>query len=224
MDTTDQADVFKGLTEDHIRSILGEGRHKRIAPREALFRQDDAASHCYLVRQGRLKLAKLNEHGKEAIIRYLGSGQFTAAVAVMKDGLYPVSAIAMEKTDVIGWNKETMTTLMRRYPDIAINMLNILLVRIDDVQQRYFEVCTEQVAQRIARALLRLMRTAGSKAPDGISIDIPLSRQSIADYTGTTLYTVSRTLSAWERSGWIKTGRERIVITDPHALVSFSEA
>ena len=141
----------------------------------------------------------------------------------MKDGLYPVSATAMQETDVIGWNKETMTALMRRYPDIAINMLNILLTRIDDVQQRYFEICTEQVAQRIARTLLRLMRTAGSKQQDGISIDIPLSRQSIADYTGTTLYTVSRTLSAWEKSGWIKTGRERIVITEPHALVSFSE-
>jgi CRP-like cAMP-binding protein len=50
-----------------------------------------------------------------------------------------------------------------------------------------------------------------------------LSRQNIADYSGTTLYTVSRTLSAWEKNGWVKSGREQIVITNPHALVQFAE-
>ncbi|MBW1802986.1 MAG: winged helix-turn-helix domain-containing protein, partial [Deltaproteobacteria bacterium] len=92
-----------------------------------------------------------------------------------------------------------------------------------DVQDRYLEVCTKNVDQRIARTLLRIMRGAGSKTRSGIQIDIPLSRQNIADYSGTTLYTVSRTLSAWEKVGRIKSGRERIMITDPHALVQFSE-
>jgi CRP-like cAMP-binding protein len=68
------------------------------------------------------------------------------------------------------------------------------------------------------------MRRAGSKLPEGIRIDIPLSRQTIADYSGTTQYTVSRTLSVWEKNGWIKSGREQIVITNPHALVLFAEA
>jgi CRP-like cAMP-binding protein len=73
------------------------------------------------------------------------------------------------------------------------------LERIEDVQNRYLEVCTEHVDQRIARSLLRLMRRAGLKVPEGMHIDIPLSRQNIADYSGTTLYTVSRTLSAGEK-------------------------
>ena len=215
--------IFNGLTDDQIQPIIGEGLRRRLAPQEILFRQEDPATQCFLVLQGRLKLTLLNENGKEAIIRYLGRGQFTAAVTVMKDGLYPVTATAVKETETIGWTKATMTVLMRRYPDIAINLLNVILQRIDDVQKRYLEICTEQVAQRIARSLLRLMRAAGSKQPDGIAIDIPLSRQSIADYTGTTLYTVSRTLSTWEKAGWIRTARERIVVTDPHALVSFSE-
>ena len=117
-----------------------------------------------------------------------------------------------------------MVKMMHRYPDIAISLLNIVLERIEDVQNRYMEVCTERVDQRIARSLLRLMRRAGSRTGNGILIDIPLSRGDIADYSGTTLYTVSRTLSAWEKKGWIRSGRERIVITDPHAMVQFSEA
>jgi CRP-like cAMP-binding protein len=67
------------------------------------------------------------------------------------------------------------------------------------------------------------MQRAGAKTPEGIQINIPLSRQNIADYSGTTLYTVSRTLSVWEKKGWIRSGREKVVITNPHALVLFAE-
>lgn len=170
-----------------------------------------------------MKLTKLNEQGKEVILRYIGTGEVTAAIAVLKNWDYPVTAESVEKTDVTVWDKPTTIQMMHTYPDIAINLLGIILERIDDVQNRYLEVCTEQVDQRIARSLLRLMRRAGSKTRDGILIDIPLSRQNIADYSGTTLYTVSRTLSAWEKNGWIKSGRAQIVITAPHDLVRFSE-
>jgi CRP-like cAMP-binding protein len=117
-----------------------------------------------------------------------------------------------------------MMYLMRRYPDITINLLGIILYRLEDVQNRYLEIATERVERRIALTLLRLMRSAGSKTSEGIYIDIPLGRQNIADYSGTTLYTVSRTLSTWEKRGWVKSGRERIIVTDPHSLVSFAEA
>ncbi len=176
-----------------------------------------------MVNQGRLKLTKLNEQGKEVILRYIVTGELTAAIAVLKNWTYPVTAESIEETDITVWDKPTMMQLMRRYPDIAINLLGIMLERIDDMQQRYLEICTEHVDQRIARSLLRLMRRAGSKTPEGIHIDIPLSRQNIADYSGTTLYTVSRTLSAWKKKGWIHSGREQIVVTDPHALVQFAE-
>lgn len=116
-----------------------------------------------------------------------------------------------------------MLTLMRQYPDLAINMLRIILKRIDDVQYRYLELSTEHVEQRIGRSLLRIMQHAGHKCRDGIRIDFPISHQDLADYTGTTLYTVSRTLSAWEKRGWITSKREQITITDPHALVSVAE-
>lgn len=89
-------------------------------------------------------------------IRYVGNGELTAAVAVLKNGLYPVTAESIQKTKVIGWNHTTMTTLMHRYPQIAINLLGIVLSRIDDVRQRYLEICTEQVDRErlIAQSML----------------------------------------------------------------------
>jgi len=223
MDGLKKQDVFKGLANDVYDAVVNSGFSIKLRPKSILFHQGDPAKACYLVNQGRLKLTKLNEEGKEVILRYIGAEELTAAIAVFKDWNYPVTAESIEETEVTGWNKQTMTQLMRRYPDIAINLLGIILERIEDMQDRYLEICTEHVDQRIARSLLRIMQRAGSKTPEGIHIDIPLSRQNIADYSGTTLYTVSRTLSAWEKNGWIKSGREQIVVTDPHALVQFAE-
>ncbi|MBT4363003.1 MAG: Crp/Fnr family transcriptional regulator [Desulfobacteraceae bacterium] len=223
MDSIQRRDIFKGLSSDVVDTVLKSGFSVKLDSKSTLFLQGDQAKACYLVNRGRLKLTKLNEEGKEVILRYIGPEELTAAIAVFKDWNYPVTAESIEETDVTGWNKETMMQLMRRYPDIAINLLGIVLERIEDIQDRYLEICTENVDKRIARTLLRIMRRAGSKTRSGIQINIPLSRQNIADYSGTTLYTVSRTLSAWEKKGWIKSGRKQIVVTDPHVLVQFVE-
>jgi CRP/FNR family transcriptional regulator, nitrogen oxide reductase regulator len=82
---------------------------------------------------------------------------------------------------------------------------------------------TEQVEQRIAHALLRLAKQASRKVEGGIEINFPISRQDVAEMTGTTLYTVSRTLSGWEQNGLVESGRQRIVICDPHNLFLLAE-
>jgi CRP-like cAMP-binding protein len=222
-DSLHKSEIFKGLTSQQNADLLKRGRRIILKSKSILFHQGDPAISCVLVNRGRLKLTKLNEQGKEVILRYIGVGELTAAIAVLKNWDYPVTAESIEETDVRIWDKPMMMQMMHEYPDIAINLLGVILERIDDVQHRYLEVCTEHVDQRIARSLLRLMRRAGLKIPEGIYINIPLSRQNIADYSGTTLYTVSRTLSAWGKKGWIRSERERIVVIDPYALVRFSE-
>ena len=224
LDSLHSSDVFAGLTTEQNDVVTKHGLRKKLPSKKILFYQGVSAQTCYLVNRGRLKLTKLNEQGKEVIFRYVSAGELTAAVAVLKNRDYPVTAECVEETVVTGWDKQTMMYLMRRFPDITINLLGIILERLDDVQNRYLELSTERVERRIALTLLRLMRSAGLKTPEGIYIDIPLGRQNIADYSGTTLFTVSRTLSTWEKKGWVKSGREQIVVTDPHSLVTFSEA
>jgi CRP-like cAMP-binding protein len=148
----------------------------------------------------------------------------TAAASVFKGKNYPATAQAVGPSEAVGWDRETLLALMSTYPKIAINLLGVVVERLDDIQNRYFELQTERVEHRIARALLRIMKQSGRKTDEGILIDFRLSRQDMADYTGTTLYTVSRTLSSWEKKGWVRSGRERIIVVDPHALVSFAES
>ena len=217
------SDFFIGVTEPDASDILNQGNRTCLKSGEFLFRQGDPAVKCFFVLSGRLKLIKVHEQGKEAIIRYIGPGELTAILSVFKGKDYPVTAEAIGPTEAVGWNKQTMEQLMLKYPPLAVNMLRCAINRLDELQNRYLEICTEQVEQRIARALLRIMKQSGLKEADGIRIDFPLGRQELADYIGTTIFTVSRILSAWEKKGWIRTKREQITVRDPHSLVMFSE-
>jgi CRP/FNR family transcriptional regulator, nitrogen oxide reductase regulator len=218
-----RSDLFVGITKDKQSDIFNAGEKRLIPPGETLFREGEPAFRCYVVQKGRLKLTKLHEEGKEAIVRYINPGDITAAVAVFAGKRYPVTATAIGPTEVVGWNRETILKLLSTHPALAINLLQAAVERLDDVQTRYLELQAERVERRIAHAVLRIMRQSGRRMDAGILIDFPLSRQDLADYTGTTLYTVSRTLSRWEKLDWISTGREKIVVTDPHALVTFAE-
>lgn len=222
-DTFSRSDLFVGIEADKLSDIFSFGNRRAYESGVALFREGDPALKSYLVLKGRLKLSKLHEDGKEAIVRYINPGEMTAAVSVFKEKNYPVTAQAVGPTEVIGWDRKTMLELMMAHPQIAINLLGKVVERLDEIQSRYLELQTERVEQRIARALLRIMNQSGRKTDEGILIDFRLSRQDLADYTGTTLYTVSRTLSSWEKKGWVTSGRERIVVADPHALVTFAE-
>jgi len=223
-DTFPQSDPFIGLTDSERMAILSRGDRIRSGPGETLFSQGDPARRCYLILKGRLRLTALHEQGKQAVIRYIGPGQLTAAVAVFKEKDYPVTAETIGTAELVAWDRQVIVKLMLAHPQLAVNTLKVVIDRLDDVQTRYLEISAEQVEQRIARALLRIMRHSGRQTDEGILIDFPISRQELADYTGATLYTVSRILSAWSKKGWIKSGREQITVTDPHALVAFAEA
>ena len=95
--------------------------------------------------------------------------------------------------------------------------------RLQETHTRVIEMSTQQVEQRVANALLRLARQSGHKVEHGVEIDFPISRQDIAQMTGTTLHTVSRILSGWESRGLVESGRQRIVLREPHKLLVLAE-
>lgn len=222
-DSFSRSDLFAGIDDAHQSAIVARGDRRLYEPGAALFGEGDPAARSFLVTKGRFKLSKLHEDGKEAIVRYVNPGEITAAVAVFKGKQYPATARAVDSSEAVGWNRTTMLDLMTAHPRLAINVLGMVVERLDDIQSRYLELQAERVEQRVARSLLRIMKQSGRVTDEGILIDFRLSRQDLADYTGTTLYTVSRILSGWEKKGWVRSGRERITVTDPHALVAFSE-
>lgn len=177
----------------------------------------------YLVSEGQVRLSQLAPDGHQVIIHHCGPGAGIGIIVVLSAMAYPVTALCLEPTTVIVWDRETALYLMERFPRLALNGLDLVARRFAELQSRFRELATERVEQRVARALLRLVRVAGRKVPEGVVIDMPLSRQDVAEMTGTTLYTVSRIFSRWEQEGWIRSGRERITLCRPHDIVVIAE-
>nr|WP_321400189.1 Crp/Fnr family transcriptional regulator [uncultured Desulfobacter sp.] len=212
---------LKTLLSQRYKDFIKFGTAKHMSSKTYLFYEGEPAQRCYLVVKGCLKLSKLNMQGREVIIRYISSGEMTATPIVLRGGVYPVTAQAIKKTEVISWDRSGFLEIAQQYPEITLDLITLLFERMEDVQQRYLDLCSEQAPRRIAKFMISLMACKGRKKENGIYIDIPLSRQNIADHIGASMFTVSRTLSDWERNGWLKSSRQGVTITNPDALKDF---
>jgi len=223
VDLLASSELFRDLPPEVLESVADRARRHRSARGDHLFLEADPAERVGLVLSGRLKLVQLSADGREVILRLVGPGEVFGAVAVFEGASYPASAVVMEDAEVMLWTGDVLRSAMLETPQLALNAVRLLSVRLGRMQRRVRELATERVERRIARAVLRLVRHAGRRTDDGVEIDMPVTRQEIAELTGTTLFTVSRVLSSWEESGLVRTGRQKVVILRPHALVSLAE-
>jgi CRP-like cAMP-binding protein len=129
----------------------------------------------------------------------------------------------VEDSTALAWNTARLRELVEKDPSISLNVMGLMHGYISELQERQKALVSDRVEQRIARILLKLAAQSGRKIDEGVLIDLPITRQDIAEMCGTTLFTVSRTLNEWERGGLLEIGRERVVIRDPHGLVSIAD-
>lgn len=221
--TLTRAPIFQGLDATALQPILQVGRYRQVAANTFFFHEGEPATLFYILLQGRARLTQVTAEGHQVIVHYVGPGDGVGIIVALSSMPYPVSAEAIEDCLAISWDAETTLQLMLNSPRLALNGMRLIARRFADLQDRYRELATERVERRIARALLRLVRQMGKRVEGGILIDIPLSRQDLAEMTGTTLYTVSRILSRWEEQGLVDLGRERVMLRKSHQLVIIAE-
>jgi CRP-like cAMP-binding protein len=215
--------LLDGLTEEECRAIVQHSKHYEIEQARFFFHQGEDATMMYIVLSGRVKLSQVTEAGEQVIVGYCGAGDGLGIIVALSETDYPLSAEAVTDCQTICWQREQMKELMLTYPRLAINGMGMIAQRFVKLQERYQDIATRRVEQRVARALLRLVRQFGKKVEGGVLIDMPLSRQDLAEMTGTNIYNVSRILSKWEREEWISSQRQRVVLCKAHELVVLAE-
>jgi CRP-like cAMP-binding protein len=215
--------LFQGLDASQLQEIVGLAQQRQVPRGSFFFGQGDPASTLYVLVTGRVRILQVTLEGQQVLLRVLAPGEMFGGVALLGDAVYPASAEAAQDCVALAWDGKTLARLMERFPRMALNALRLLAGRLQELQDRYRELATERVERRVARTLLRLARQTGRKVEGGVLIDFPLSREDLAKMTGTTLYTVSRILSSWEKKGLIETGRQRVLIHFPHGLVAIAE-
>lgn len=215
--------LFAGMSPQQREAMLQEAQAVRYPKGAAVFQQDADAHSFFVLLHGRLRVFKLTPDGQQVVVRFVAPGEiFGVAMAIGRD-TYPGTAVAVVDSVALQWPSSSWQRLVATHPALATNTLQTVGGRVQELHTRVVEMSTEQVERRVAHALLRLAQQAGRKVESGVRIDFPISRQDIAEMTGTTLHTVSRIISAWEERGLVESGRQRITVREPHKLLLIAD-
>ncbi len=210
--------TFSGMSPKALDEVVAQATPLRLPKGEAAFRQGEHADRFFLLLHGRLRVTRLNPKGQQMVVRFIAPGDMFGVAMAIQVEAYPGTATAAVDSLALAWSNSVWSDLLARHPSLAVNTMRALGARLQDSQNRILDLSTQQVEQRIAGTLLQLAQQAGRKTEDGLLIDFPLSRQDIAEMIGTTLHTFSRSLSAWEDTGLVECGRQRVVVRDIAAL------
>ena len=211
--------VFESLGANEIDDILRPATSRHYAQGDKVFEQGQTATQFFVLLHGRLRVTQVTSEGQQVVVRMVNPGDMFGIAKALQRIDYPGTATAVSDSVVLSWPMNLWSEFLQRYPGLAVSAMQTVGSRLLEAQQRLRELSTEEVERRVAHAVLRLANQSGKKEARGLRIDFPVSKQDIAEMTGTTLHTVSRILSAWEAAGLVEGGRQKLLVLDPHALV-----
>jgi CRP-like cAMP-binding protein len=223
-----QSPLFAPLSEGERRSVEERLVRHAFERDQYLFFEGDRAEWLVFVAEGRVKMIKHSESGRETILATFGPGQIVGEVGVLVGEVYPATAQALEPTVTFSLRRAEYVNLVQGHPDLAWALIEELGHRLQRAQETIRSMAVEKVERRVARVLLRMANTAGKRledadTPGAVLITVPLSRQDIADMAGTVIETAIRTMSRFQKQGLIETREGHIVLLRPHQLVAIAE-
>lgn len=187
-----------------------EGAHIQVA--------GEPATRISIVAAGTVKMARPTPDGQDVLLDFLGPGEHFGSLAALGDAVYREDVIAQTACCILYTTAETFDQLLRDYPAVAVSALGIVAGRLRLAQTAIEHLSAYPVEHRVAATLLHLAEKRGSAADEGVLIEIPISRQDIADMTGAKVETVSRVMSDLKRAGLVESGRRWIAVRDMDAL------
>jgi CRP-like cAMP-binding protein len=220
-----QRPVFAGLPAremDALASLAVEEAHRT---RSYIFMEGDPARWFYLVKSGHVKIVRHSKIGKDVVLELLGPGEIFGGVAVIEKRPYPAAAQATESTVVLKIPADPMIALAERHPAFIKEMALMIGRRLRAAHDSVKSLAVDPVEARLAAALLRLAEREGTRGKEGEGVTLPfhLTRQSLADMTGTTVETAIRILSRWLRDGLLVDNGGRLVLMDGRGLSALAE-
>ncbi|MBE9639193.1 MULTISPECIES: Crp/Fnr family transcriptional regulator [Roseobacteraceae] len=213
---------FSRLSRSQIREILDQASSRRYEEGVAIFREGHDADRFFLLLDGYLRVIRTTPGGEQIIVLHISPGQLFGIAPALQRDTFPATSVAAAESIALSWPVRLWPEFTAKYDGFATESYKTLGARLGQIQETLTEMATQAVEKRVAAAVLRMVNQSGRKTEKGIEIAFPVTRQNISDMTGTTLHTVSRLLSAWEKAGMVQSTRKHIVVTDPHRLVVLS--
>ena len=217
-----QTPVFSGLSDEELDELVPLVVKRRLRKDTVVFHEGDPGSAFYLVKTGRVKIYKSSAYGREQVLSILGDGQIFGDVPTFDGGPYPATAATMTEAEIYLIRREDFQGILRRHPEIALKVIRVLGARLRQSMELIRDLSFKQVPHRLAGLLLKLSGEYGKETGAGLLIELPLSRQELADIVGTSRETVTRELKKMEKAGIIGLNRRRITVIDTKRLKAWA--
>jgi CRP-like cAMP-binding protein len=192
--------IFNHLEDDRMDEIMKLTRSTSYKKGEIIYRAGEESDSLYIVSQGKIKIYRLSESGKEQLVRILLPGDFTGELALFREEVHESYAEAMEETKVCMITRFDLQELLLKYPSISLKILSEFSQRLETSEKQTTRVATETVETRLALFLVECVE----KDKQSLEIMLPMSKKDLASYLGTTPETISRKLAELEDDGYIQ--------------------
>jgi CRP/FNR family transcriptional regulator len=204
-------------TDDRVR-LAAVARVRDYARGDVIFREGDASEAFYTVVNGRVKVFKMLPSGKDVILEIFGSGDPLGAIAAYEGRPFPASAMALEETTCLLLPRRDFFALLEQHPSLVRGLLHGMTQRLIELTNRVAQLSGGKVEARLARLFLKLADGSGRSERGGVFVPLALSRQELADMTGTTIETCIRVMSRWGKDDVIRTEKDGFLVLDREAL------
>lgn len=215
--------LFQRVRPDDRARVAAAGRLQTFERGDDVFQEGEEPLAFVTVVEGRVKIYKRLANGKDLILQIFGVGDPLGAVAVYEGRPYPASAQAMETTTCLLLPRQAFFSLLEQSPLLVRGVLSGLTLRLIELTDRLTELTGAGVESRFARLFLKLGQQFGQKRPEGVFVPLPLSRQELADMTGTTIETCIRIMSRWGKAEVLSTERDGFLLINLRMLQELSE-
>jgi CRP/FNR family transcriptional regulator, nitrogen oxide reductase regulator len=208
---------LSGISSHSRKRILEAAEYRTIPAKETVIRGGAKATHLFLLASGSARYYRVTGQGKELLLRWLVAGDvFGIASLLDNPPPYMGSVQTTEECDVYVWKHERVCHLCETYPQIMHNVLRIALQYLAGYAERHADLLTQKAEQRLARALIHLGHNAGRPHSGAVQVDV--TNEQLGNLSDVGMFTTTRVLKKWERSGAIAKKRNKILILSPEKL------
>jgi CRP-like cAMP-binding protein len=210
--------VFRRLSPGDRRTVAEVTTVRHYQRGDTIFEQGMPSDAFYTVASGRVKIFKMMPSGKDLILEVFGPGDPLGAVAAYDGRPFPATAMALEDTTCLCIPRPAFFALLERHPSLVRGLMLGLTVRLVELTNRLAELSGGRIETRFARLFLKLAAEMGRHDRGGIFVPLALTRQELADMTGTTIETCIRIMSRWGKDGVVRTEKDGFVVLDRETL------
>lgn len=183
-----------------------------------ILRQGEPGRSLYLLLGGRVKMQRVLPNGRSLVLSLFHPGDLFGAVAALGGQACDASVVALDTTSCLEIERDELYGLFRRSPELVGEILPALTRKLVECKNCIVELSCYRVEMRFAQLLLKFADSVGRQEPGGTLIPIPLSRQELADMTGTTIESCIRIMSRWAKEQVVETRRDGFLVRDRASL------